>query len=240
MSYQKPVVKSKIHNSDKVLSTSDKSQLEGKVADAKRIETEKRQDEIDYYNYHTCATIDPEFSNLQLSGKQIVVRLHKENYIKAVDVIGEAKTPLYDAWISQVDGRQRQVDPAKWVENPLPYIFMGTVVAMSPLARAEYLAEKDAVAKVDPVGASKFKALEVGDVVHLTHFMFADKRFYLNKQERDFIKNPNEYRIEHWEGYVLIHPTMIEAIELNMDNAQRVYSPYISYKAWLDNGKEGN
>jgi len=33
MSYQKPVVKSKIHNSEKVLSTSDKTQLEGKVAD---------------------------------------------------------------------------------------------------------------------------------------------------------------------------------------------------------------
>ena len=231
MTYQKPVLKSKLHSANRVLSSADQAQLEGRIADTKRSEVEQKQEEIDEYNYNTCSQIDPIFSTIQLSGKQIIVRLHKENYIKGVQMVGDAKIPIYDAWISQVDGRMRQTDPPRWVDNPLPYVFMGTVVAMSPLVAADYLAEKELLAKLDPIAAANFKVLEVGDVVHLNHFMFADHRFYINKQMRDFIKNPNEYRIEHWEGYVRIHPTVIEAIALDKNE---LFSPYAEYKRLLN------
>jgi hypothetical protein len=117
-------------------------------------------------------------------------------------------------------------------------VFTGTVVAMSPSAQNDYLLEQKTLQEINPEAAKTYKVLEVGDVVHLTHFMFMDKRFYLSKQDRDFIKNPNEFRIEHWEGYVIIHPTQIEAIELNADDAQLINSPYISYTEWekMNNG----
>lgn len=231
MSYQKPVIKSKIHTANKTVSNEDRAALEGKVADVKRNEVELKQEEIDNYNFNTCSQIDPAFENLQLTGKHVIVRLHKENYIKSIEVL-PGGIPIYDAWISQVDGRMRQTDPPKWVDNPLPYVFMGTVVAISPLAKAEFLKEKEELEKYDPAAAKEYKVLSVGDTVTLNHFMFADNRFYLNKQQRDFIKNPNEYRIEHWEGYVKIHPTVIESIVVAEDSNKFLASPFMEYKKW--------
>ena len=96
MSYQKPVIKSKIHTANKTVSNEDRAALEGKVADDKRNEVELKQEEIDNYNFNTCSQIDPAFENLQLTGKHVIVRLHKENYIKSIEVL-PGGIPIYDA-----------------------------------------------------------------------------------------------------------------------------------------------
>lgn len=120
-----------------------------------------------------------------------------------------------------------------WVDNPLPYIFQATVVAISPLYEIELEKEAELVrAELGEANSSNYKQLQVGDVVTLNHFMFAENRFYLDKQARDFIKNPQEYRIEHWEGYVKIHPTMIESIIKDKTQLTQT-SPFMQYKQYV-------
>jgi hypothetical protein len=59
-------------------------------------------------------------------------------------------------------------------------------------------------------------------------------RYYPNKQERDFVKNPEEYRIEHFDGTVKIHPSYIDGIITDVDAYLENMSPYAQYKDWED------
>ena len=167
-----------------------------------------RQQEIDNYNFDECFAEDEFFDTIELEGEQIIIKLFKENYIKEINSIGDQV--VFDCWISQVDGRMNQAQSAKWVDNPLPYVNMGVVVAMSPLAIAK---EYEKAEKINSLAGGKvtYTPLTVGTVVHTRHMNYADVRFYKDKQQRDFIKNPQEYRIRHWEGLVLVHPTVVEA-----------------------------
>jgi len=232
---KKPVLRSKLHNAKKAMSNeqmailreSDAAQAK-KMAELARRNVETRQDKIDHYNGVICNKIDPFFNTLQLTGKNIIVRMHKENYIKNVSEYSDG-VPLYEAWTSQVDGRPTREARARWVDNPLPYIFTGVVVAMSPSARID--ANKEVKLIKEELPGVTCKALEVGDIIHMEHFMYADKRFYVDKQKRDFIKNPEEYKIEHWEGYIKIHPSLIEGVVLNPKSFIGNTSPYAKYKA---------
>jgi hypothetical protein len=224
----------KLHNADKVFSSADRaivgannSEEAKKLAQLKRVEMEQRQEDIDTYNFNICDQIDPYFKAIQISGKDIIVRLYKENYIKGIEEFADG-VPMYDAWITQIDGRRKKTDPEKWVDNPLPYIFSGVVVAMSPGAIAAQQKEFEEIVALDP--NTNFKKLEVGDIVQLEHFMFQDKRYYKNEQQRDFIKNPTDYNIEHWEGYVKIHPSMIKSKVLDRFQFAMASSPLKDYR----------
>lgn len=228
-----PIIRTNLHSASKTISNQERGSLKTTGVNAKQMakvakeKMEKRQDKIDYYNSVTCNIIDPFFNTLQLTGKNVIIRLHKENYIKEVSNYANG-VPLYDAWVSQVDGRMHQSEKPKWMDNPLPYVFSGIVVAMSPAVKIDINKEKEEALYLDP--NANYKPLEIGDVVYLEHFMYADKRFYTNKQKRDFLKNPQEYRIQHWEGYVKIHPTMIEGIILEPKKFLNDTSPYAKYK----------
>ena len=240
MAYKEPVIKAKLHQSNVAMSNEEHATLNNPnqaMANAKATieRIERKQEEIDYYNSVTVNKIDPALSNVQLAGKSVIVRLHKENYIKGVSYYAD-NIPMYDAWISQVDGRMHQSQPAKWMDNPLPYVFSGVVVAISPAAKLDFVKEAQALSEASYSFADanlEAKALEVGDIVHLEHFMFPDKRFYLDKQARDFIKNPEEFRITHFEGYVKIHPSMIEGTVKDKTNFVYFSSPYLRHKAFV-------
>lgn len=234
---RKPVLQSKLHNANKAMSNADMAVLRDqnseqaqKYAMLARQKLEKKQESIDYYNTTTCSEIDPFFDTIQLTGRNIIVRMYKENYIKKVSEYSDG-VPMYEAWMSQVDGRMRPTDQQRWVDNPLPYIFTGVIVAMSPLSRADQVKEEATFKEHCPNGT--YVPLEVGSIVHLEHFMYADKRFYTDKQKRDFIRNPEEYKIEHWEGYVKVHPSMVEAV-VATKAAHSTFitqtSPYAKYK----------
>ena len=223
MSYKKPVIKAKLHSADKAVSIADYDSLTS-ADNSKRLKEESRQDEIDKYNFNEIFNIDNHFKGIQLTGKSIIVRLFKENYIKDVTVLED--NVLYDAWLSQVDGRMNKTESPKWVDNPLPYIWSGVVVAMSPNVLADLVDEHNKVKFYD----TTHKVLQVGDIVQLSPFMIADVRYYTNQQHRDFIKNPNEYRIEHFEGYVKLHPTQIDTVIKNKEAFMNTLSPYKSYK----------
>ena len=232
MPQKKKVIQTKLHNAAKSMSTSQRNQLTGKtskdaLSEIQRIE--KRQEEIDTYNFETCQNIDPYFNSIQLAGSSMIIRLHKENYIKGIEMLLANGQPVYDHWISQVDGRMRQTDRPKWVDNPLPYVFSGVIVAMSASAKAHFAKEKKMLTDIDATLGEEYRMPQVGDIVNMEHFMFADSRYYKNKQSRDFIKNPEEYSITKWEGYVTVHPTRIESIVLDKEEFQMT-SPYRAFK----------
>lgn len=225
MSYKKPVIKAKLHSADKAVSIADANALSNDDAtNAKRLKEEAKQELIDKYNFHECFERDEHFDDIQLTGKSIIVRLFKENYIKSVDVVGD--NILYDAWLSQVDGRTDRSQQPKWVDNPLPYVWTGVVVSISPAVMQDIVNETNSIKTLD----ANYKPMQVGDIVQLAPFMIADVRYYTNQQHRDFIKNPNEYRIEHFEGYVKLHPTQIDTVIKNKDKFMSKLSPYKNYK----------
>jgi len=233
MKPNKPI-KATLHKANSDISNKERELLQNggmseQTANSMIKKMEAKQEAIDEYNKN-CGIIDAAFSNLQLVGKSLIVKLHKENYIKNVTYYADG-TPLYDSWISQVDGRMHPTEQPKWIDNPLPYVFTGVVVAISPQAELGFEEEVNDLRKQ----GVKAKAIQVGDIVTLEHFMFADKRFYMDKQKRDFIKNPHEFRITNWEGYVKIHPTMIEAVVMDKEKFLLETSAYAMHKAGLLN-----
>jgi hypothetical protein len=231
---KKKPIKSKLHSADKTIAISKLKDLErlDETISAENMKVENKQLEIDNYNYQEINIIDDYFKGISLIDSALIIRLHKENYIKQVDILPNG-TVLYDAWISQVDGRMTKADREKWVDNPLPYVFSGVIVAISPIAQLEYIKKKEALPEEL---RDQFKIPEVGDIVNLDHFMVADRRFYLNKQARDFIKNPEEYRIIHFEGYVKIHPSLIENIVIDKEDFYRNLSPFQNFKQFENSG----
>jgi hypothetical protein len=231
---KKKPIRSKLHSADKTIAVSklkDLERLENSVSE-ETIRTEKRQLEIDNYNFEEVNVVDDYFKGISFVDSALIVRLHKENYIKEVSVMPNGVV-IYDAWISQVDGRMNKAEREKWVDNPLPYVFSGVIVAISPLAQMEYVKKKETLS--DELKDS-FKVPEVGDIVNLDHFMVADRRYYPNKQARDFIKNPEEYRIVHFDGYVKIHPSLIEGIVVDKNDFYNNISPFQNFIKFKQNG----
>lgn len=234
MAYQKPVLREKLHTSPKVMTQNDLNAMHS-TAEVQRTEVELRQEQIDNYNFVECNEIDDFFKTVQLEGDVVIIKLHKENFIKSVTEIPGGKA-FYETWISQVDGRSSNTAPAKWIDNPLPYVNTGVIMAISPTAKYNNLERIRKVAETNPELASSMKELNVGDIVHLRHIDYANTRFYTDKQRRDFIKNPEEYKIEHWKGYVIVHPSVIEAVVLDKDEFT-VTSPYYTYKNKSNNAE---
>jgi hypothetical protein len=231
---KKKPIRSKLHSADKTIAVSklkDLERLEHSVSE-ETIRTEKRQLEIDNYNFEKVNLVDDYFKGISFVDSALIVRLHKENYIKEVSIMPNGVV-IYDAWISQVDGRMNKAEREKWVDNPLPYVFSGVIVAISPLAQMEYVKKKETLS--DELKDS-FKVPEVGDIVNLDHFMVADRRYYPNKQARDFIKNPEEYRIVHFDGYVKIHPSLIEGIVVDKNDFYNNISPFQNFIKFKQNG----
>ena len=228
-------VRAKLHQSSKSMSLSDMKDLERDVLDKvseETLRTEKKQEDIDNYNFNEVNVIDSYFEGIKLIDNTIIVRLHKENYIKEVSIMPNTSV-IYDAYISQVDGRMNKAERENWVDNPLPYVYSGVIVAISPLAIAEFQKKKESL-PYELQG--EFHIPAVGDLVNLDHFMIADRRFYQNKQARDFIKNPKEYRIVHFDGYVKIHSSIIESIVHDKDDFYLNMSPYQQFKKFEAEG----
>ena len=219
---KKELIRAKVQSAKK-MPINDAMDLQG-VSNNRQNEAEKRQELIDEYNFNVCLQPDNFFDQIQIE-HGIIIQLFKENYIKDIDVIDN--NVFYDAWLSQVDGRMNRAEPEKWIDNPLPYITVGVVKAISPVIEMEYEKRKN---DYKYSFNKEMKCLEVGDIVYLKHFMFADVRFYKNQQKRDFIKNPNEYRIQHWEGHVHIHQSLIDGIVIDKDKFINELSPYKTYK----------
>ena len=199
MTYKKKPIKAKLHKADTAV-------LASKVD--KNKQALDRQKKIDQYNNIDIHQIDPFFNSIQLTGDYVIIRLFKENFIKGKMLIGE--TEVYDAWYDQVQISMYAQNKQKWVENPLPYVYGGVVVAMSPRVEAQ---QKKVQEELSLEGIL-CRYLMVGDTVDLEWFSLQDKRYFKNKQETDKIKDPEDFSVKHYEGYVRVHVSQIESIKL--------------------------
>jgi hypothetical protein len=204
MSYKKKLVKQRLHKAAEVLPNKDKTVLD------RNKEILARQAKIDQYN-EECFTPDPRFRVRTYQGNKVIVRLFKEDYIKNVHEVGDLT--IYDAWFEEVEVQRYGQNKQKWIENPLPYVYSGVVVAISPEVTAEYLKRKKAIEEVDPELAKSFKVLSVGDEVEMEWFDLQSRRYYFDKQKTDKLKNPEEFSVDNYEGYVAIHYSQIESIK---------------------------
>lgn len=229
MTMKKEPIKATLHSSAKAISNKDMNALSKKKQEYNPSET--KQEEIDKYNFHGVFDKPYGIDNVQLTGTSIVVRLFKENYIKHVEVLSD-DTVIYDAYISQIDGRNERSDKPKWMDTPFPYIHAGVIVQISPAAKAHFQKERENIAEISDVIAGEYIVPKEGMIVDLTHFSFNDNRYYINKQERDFIKNPEEHRVIHFDGCVKIHPSYIDGIITNEEEYLRTMSPYAEYVKW--------
>lgn len=140
---------------------------------------------------------------------------------------------MYDAWFSQIDGRKHTANKAKWVDNPLPYVWTGVIHKISSESKAAYARTTKEMAGY----GIEYNAPQEGDIVRLSPFLINDQRYYLNEQHRDFIKNPEEFRIVHFDGLVKIHSSMIVAVVTNQEAFNDTISPFREYKQYQA-GKE--
>lgn len=132
--------------------------------------------------------IDPRFKEKVYLGSTVVVRLYKEDYMDN----SNPKFPIVKAnKVPAVTPSNKQI----MVDNPLPYLFIGVICAMSEHAKEQY------------------KELKVGDKVDLTAFDLKADRYYLDKANIDLVRELVEDKelLPNYEGYALLHPSVIEA-----------------------------
>lgn len=184
-----------------------------------KLNIEAKQAEIDNYN-EACYEIPEVFNSLEVFGHNVIVKLFKENYIKNEIELPNGDT-MYDAWIGQVEVQRmgKQGAPTQWIDSPLPYVFSGVVMAISPEVVFEQAKKLEAMKEFDKQNGTQYAAnksiLKVGDTVQLQWFNLQQNRYYVDKQKFDLIKNPEEFSVDNYEGYAKVHYTDIEAIIKN-------------------------
>lgn len=176
-----------------------------------------RQKDIDKYNYHDIYNIDPLSEKVQLSGENMVIRLYKENYIKYLDE-SNPDNIILDAYVRQIDARERDTDRPNWVNTPFPHIQKGIIVNVSPELKLYYYRMKEELAKYDPEEARKMIIPKQGDIVYVRAretFWLKEHRYYPNKQDQveDFVKNQLEILLRKFKDYFIVTAIDIESIE---------------------------
>jgi len=150
---------------------------------------------IDNYNFKQCFEIDPYFENSKLVGRNIVIRLFRENFVK---VIWERKNglPLYEAFIKQVLANPTAYEHQNtFVDNPLPYVFMGVVQA---------------------VGDDVEPCFTPGTLVSTINFDLQKSRYYLDAQSIDIIHSPTHgWDTSNFQGYFRVDKSLITTIHTN-------------------------
>jgi hypothetical protein len=206
MSYKAKTIQQKINSPKKAVNNNQKraltidDQIDKQAPFLTHIEG--IQQGIDNYN-HTLITdytklMSPErkavLDKINLTGRNVLVMLCKENYVKQKYTIGDKK--VYDAGFRQILANKTAYEhQAEFVDNPFPYIFTGVVVKTSSSSK------------------ENMPELQEGSVVFTTAFNMKDRRFYINKQRVDIINSPaNGWTVDNFEGYFLIDYTTIDAI----------------------------
>lgn len=197
---------------------------------AKLTEIVKAQEFIDKWNLDYVGSIGmadqnvkEHFNNVQLEDG-LVIQMYMENPVKKIMTNEDTGEVVHvDYGVRQIDYRSRNTDKSKWGPTPFPVIDKGMILAVSPRTKLWYYEQKEKLAKYDPAAAEALIIPEVGDVVYTKHFMFKDKRYYINKQDKceDFVKNQEELRLRKFDFLFLIDNYDIESI-VKADRAEFV------------------
>lgn len=201
--------------------------LDDKISKARLFEAKLAQLEIDKYNNVDLYKIDSFFKKIQLHGPWLIVRLKQENLIKYINE-DNPDNPIIDAWVRQIDGRQRTTDQPYWVPTPFPFVEEGIVVAVAPEVQKHYYELQDELKKYNPELAKTIVIPEVGDTVHIranTSQWYKDHRYYIDKQEQcmDFVRNQTELRLNKFEFYFRLEDFELENIYNNGSRSKCFY-----------------
>lgn len=159
----------------------------------------KKQEEVDAYNL-TLLSIDPKFAKKIFVGNEIKVRLKKEDYI-----IKNSGSAMRDG--IKKDNLIALTVPGsedRMIDNPLPYMFEGVIVAIPKIIRDTYLKEYG----ID---------LRPGTYVELKEFNLQNQRYYLDKANIDVKVSLDDLMagkaaFPNHEGYFSISAYDIESI----------------------------
>lgn len=174
------------------------------------------QAEIDKYNEEVEKGEIPAFFNsMVLMNDFLVVKLYKENFIKGwntmeikIDDEGTMEKVAFPyGGFRQIDGRTRTSDVEQHVDTPLPYVFKGKIMAISP-----YMQKK--------IKEDYGVDISAGSFITLNELILKDRRFYFEKQKQivDHITNQREVVLYNFEGYFGISSFDIESILTNSEH----------------------
>lgn len=159
--------------------------------------------EIDRYNKADIFKLDPAVRGIQPAGRWMIVRMFHEDLIKFIDE-SNPNNPQIDAYFRPVDARMRNTDKENYRPTPFPYLELGVVVAISPELR---LALKGKADKYKKEFNEEMQIPQIGDVIEVrsnySSVWYKEQRYYIDKQEqcRDFVRNPNELRLNFFKHY---------------------------------------
>jgi len=154
------------------------------------------------------------FEKIQLE-TGLVIQMYMENPIKRMVLNKETNEVIHvDYGVRQIDYRKRNTDKPHWGPTPFPVIDKGRILAISPATKLWYYEQQEKLAKYDSKAAAEMIIPEVGDIVYTKHFMFKDKRYYIDKQIKckDFVQNQEELRLNNFDFLFLIENFEIESI----------------------------
>lgn len=201
--------------------------LDTSISKARLMQAKVAQLEIDRYNNVDIYKIDPFFKKVQLSGPWMIVRLKMENLIKYINE-DNPENPIIDAWVRQIDGRQRTTDQPFWVPTPFPFIEEGVIVAISPAVQKEYHELKEKISAYDITLANSIVIPQVGDTVHIranNSGWYKEHRYYTDKQKQcsDFVRNQMELRLNNFHNYFRLEDFELENVVLGNSKALSFY-----------------
>lgn len=181
----------------------------------------KNQKSVDIWNTEFTGVktkreklLSEHFRNIQLEDG-LVIQMYMENPIKHIVRKSETGEVIHiDYNVRQIDNRKQQTDRPNWVPTPFPVIDKGVIVAISPRTKLWYYEQVEKMKAFDPEFAKTMIVPEVGDVVYTKHFMFKDKRYYIDKQKKceDLVFSQTEIRLNEFDFLFLIENYEIESI----------------------------
>lgn len=223
------------------------------INNAKRTESEETRQEqintmlagqkfVDTWNKEYVGTkgmkgqdIKSHFDQIQLEDG-LIIQMYMENPIKEIARRSDNGEVVHiDYQIRQIDARMRNTDAAHWVPSPFPLINKGVIMAISPRTKMWYYEQKEKLARYDKEAADELIIPKVGDIVYTKHFMYKDKRYYPNKQDKckDMVKNQLEIRLNefdflfHIENYDIQSIVRSDARDSLLDNQIDIEDRYV-------------
>jgi hypothetical protein len=141
------------------------------------------------------AHLDKRFQTKTFVGNSIIVKLEKFDYLTPSEVIEGAHiiNPLYILNVATPDHPK-----GKTIANPLPYSYIGTVVAIGD--EVKNYREKNGLMPIIP-----------GDTVELTWFDLKEYRYYPDKNRLDWMTLDNPHA-PNFEGFAKVPAQFVEAI----------------------------
>lgn len=190
------------------------------IADIEQVQTN-----IDNYN-KVILNNDMELKGIEVLQDSIVVVLFRESFIKGwventykniIDVDGNLQSSkqikIPHAAYNKVDGRTDNVGEPVYIDNPLPFLLVGKVAAISERTSKNY-------------------GLKVNDIVSVKNVPLPLYRFYPNKESEleDYVRNAKDINLNNFTGYFLFESYLVQVkyAKENLANYLRSYNKWVS------------